>query len=673
MSRHAARRFLAVVLPVLAVAVGVHAALRNVPATSPNQVVEIAPGVYFRHGDLDGHGHCNNGFVVFEKFVLVVDANFPDGAEVCLADIRKVTDKPVRFVFDTHHHGDHAYGNPVWIDNGALPVAHRNVVGEMRRYEPARWRQAAASREDVGKLGLDSAVPPVITFPDRMVIDDGTQRVELLHFGTAHTRGDGFAYLPRHRVLFTGDAVVNGPYNYMGDGNTHSWLRVLDALEELDVDVIAPGHGQLAKKSLIEAQRNYILALHAAVEQGIAEGKPVAELRETITLPDSVSRYVGRMFRDQITKVYSEKKGLEMPLELEELGLVSNPSTARPGKGWKPPKKVVVRGPERWREDFELVAPGVKVVFANDHETLLGEMADADAIIGTASNEIIDRGKNLRWVHSYSAGVNQYIGVGDPSMPGIEKLVDSDIVLTNGKRCYGPEIADQAIGSILAFSRWLKSSIEGKHDLRGGASHGDARRPAWRAVDPGDREEMALRGREMLVVGVGGIGSEVALRAAACGMRVTGIDPAVQSPPPGVTRLRKPAALLEELPRADVVVIACPWTRQTHGLFGKRHFEAMRPGAILVNVARGPIVQRQALIEALRSGKLLGAALDVTDPEPLPDDDPLWKIPNVIITPHNAGQSEGTARRRFLLARENLRRFAAGEAMLNVVDKRRGY
>ena len=204
---------------------------------------ELAPGVYFREGELEHQGHCNNGIVVFDEFVVVIDANFPSGAEACLADIRKVTDKPVRLVFDTHHHGDHAYGNPVWVANGALTVAHENVVQEMDRYEPLRWREKAAERKDVDGLGLRSAQPPIVTYPDRLVIDDGTQRLELLHFGTAHTRGDGFAYLPRHRIVFTGDAVVNGPYNYMGDGDTHSWIGVIEALEKLRVETVAPGHG----------------------------------------------------------------------------------------------------------------------------------------------------------------------------------------------------------------------------------------------------------------------------------------------------------------------------------------------------------------------------------------------------------------------------------------------
>ena len=244
-------------LALLALGVGVGAALvRKIPTTSPDQVVKVAPGVYFRQGDLKGKSHCNNGFVIFKDFIVVIDANFPSGAEACLADIRKVSKKPVRLVFDTHHHGDHAYGNPVWTASGAIPVTHENVLKELERYEPQRWQEASEEREDVRKLGLSSPQPPVLTYPDRMVIDDGTQRIELLHFGTAHTRGDDFVYLPQHRAVFTGDAVVNGPHNYMGDGDTHSWIKVISELEKLDVEMVLPGHALPATPTFSSSRRH---------------------------------------------------------------------------------------------------------------------------------------------------------------------------------------------------------------------------------------------------------------------------------------------------------------------------------------------------------------------------------------------------------------------------------
>lgn len=283
-------------------------------AGSPDQVAEshrltrIAPGIWFREGDLEGHGHCNNGFVIFDDFVLVIDANFPDGAEECLADIRKTTDVPVRFVFDTHHHGDHAYGNPVWAREGAVPVAHAKVAEEMERYEPGRWQET--DRPDVKALEREGPMPPTLRFLDRLVADDGSRRVEFLHFGTAHTRGDGFAWLPKEKVLFTGDAVVNGPYNYMGDGDTGSWLDVLDALDALHPETVAPGHGPIADGKLIERQRAYIAFLRDAVAKGIRDGKTLDEIRSSVEVPEDLRLYVGPMLPDQIAKIHSE---LERP------------------------------------------------------------------------------------------------------------------------------------------------------------------------------------------------------------------------------------------------------------------------------------------------------------------------------------------------------------------------
>src|SRR5215470_605058 len=216
------------------------AALVSLPVRTPaqvNQVQKIAPNVYFHEGDLKGHGHCNNGWIIFEDYVLVVDANFPSGAQEIMPKIKAITDKPIRFAFDTHHHGDHAYGNQVWVDNGAVPVAHTGVIDEMKKYEtgyyggkPGRWEDTAKSRPDVAATKLK---PPTLLYNKDMIFDDGKHRVELLHFGVAHTHGDGFAWLPKEKILFTGDACVNGPYNYMGDGDSEQWINTLAAAKKL--------------------------------------------------------------------------------------------------------------------------------------------------------------------------------------------------------------------------------------------------------------------------------------------------------------------------------------------------------------------------------------------------------------------------------------------------------
>ncbi|MGH9660772.1 MAG: MBL fold metallo-hydrolase, partial [Bryobacteraceae bacterium] len=154
----------------------------------PDEVTRIAPGVWFREGDLQKHGHCNNIIIEMQDYLIVVDANYPSGARLALADAKKVSPKPVKYVFDTHHHGDHAYGNPVFTQAGATTLAHIGVVQEMKRYEPKRWLGDAEKRADVRELNLPTAEPPKQTF-DRspFVLEDSSRRVEFHFFGWAHT------------------------------------------------------------------------------------------------------------------------------------------------------------------------------------------------------------------------------------------------------------------------------------------------------------------------------------------------------------------------------------------------------------------------------------------------------------------------------------------------------
>jgi glyoxylase-like metal-dependent hydrolase (beta-lactamase superfamily II) len=273
---------------------------------------ELAPGVYFHQGNLD-KGHCNQGWVVFKNFVLVIDGNFPEGAEEVVAKIRSMTDKPIRFAFDTHHHGDHMYGNKVWVDAGAVPVAHEGVVEEASKYEPGRWEEAAKERKDVRESEL---VLPVIRYPDRMVFDDGTMRVELLHFGVGHTHGDGWAWLPRERVLFSGDACVNGPYNFVADGDVQDWIATLAKARKLDPRTVGPGHGPLADGAVLADQQAYFEELSRLVAATKSQVRTAAEvevlvpaLREEIMKKASIARYVGEGFAAQVEKVWVEMGG----------------------------------------------------------------------------------------------------------------------------------------------------------------------------------------------------------------------------------------------------------------------------------------------------------------------------------------------------------------------------
>ena len=292
-------------------------------ASQINTVKELAPGVYFHEGDLRAKGHCNNGWVVFDDYVLVLDANFPSGAQEVLAKIKAQTSKPIRFAFDTHHHGDHAYGNQIWVDNGAVPVAHENVVAEMRKYEtglfggkPGRWETEAKQREDLRATRLKA---PSLLYADLMIFDDGTHRVELRYFGVGHTHGDGFAWLPKEKILFTGDAAVNGPFNYMGDGDSAAWIDTLARVQKLGAAVVAPGHGPSGDAGVLEAQRQYFVALRAEVAKRKV-WRPTA-CRPTCppcARPFSsgtprTSTRSGNGFQSQVAQVFKEMTGKEFP------------------------------------------------------------------------------------------------------------------------------------------------------------------------------------------------------------------------------------------------------------------------------------------------------------------------------------------------------------------------
>ena len=256
----------------------------------------------------------------------------------------------------------------------------------------------------------------------------------------------------------------------------------------------------------------------------------------------------------------------------------------------------------------------------------------------------------LRWVQSYSAGVEGFLGV--------PELRDSDVVLTNAKIIQGPEIADHALGLLLNFTRNLKAF--------------NARMPeGWNT----ERElpMIELSGKTALVIGLGGIGTQIAQRAAAFGMTVIATDPKDIPMHRDVAYVGKPDELEDLLPRADVVFSAVPHTPATEGMIGAREFELMKEGVYLVNISRGKIVDTDALVSALRSGKVRAAGLDVTDPEPLPSDHALWTMSNVTITPHVATVSDRIAERRMQLLRENIARFATGRPLRNVVDKQVRY
>jgi glyoxylase-like metal-dependent hydrolase (beta-lactamase superfamily II) len=271
----------------------------------PDQIKLVVPGVWFREGDIEGQGHCNNVIIEMKDYLIIVDANFPSGARLTMQAAKRISEKPVKYVFDTHHHGDHLYGNSVWTQEGATTLAYVGVAEELNRYEPARWQAAAKSRPDVRDLKRDGPEPPRQTFDKSpFVLKDSTREVRFYFFGWAHTRGDGFVYLPRERVLCTGDAVVNGPFNSTMDANIGNWPSVIHAAQRLDVQYVLPGHGDTAGKELLEGQAQFMTQLHKAVDAAVKQGKKIEEVK--VTLPDNVKNWVGRGLPDQVKDTYRE-------------------------------------------------------------------------------------------------------------------------------------------------------------------------------------------------------------------------------------------------------------------------------------------------------------------------------------------------------------------------------
>jgi phosphoglycerate dehydrogenase-like enzyme len=277
------------------------------------------------------------------------------------------------------------------------------------------------------------------------------------------------------------------------------------------------------------------------------------------------------------------------------------------------------------------------------------DRVDAVFAWGGGRRELLDlvpRAPRLRWIQSSSAGVE------DLASPA---LIEHDVILTNAAGVFEAALAESVLGFLLAFSGRILE------DAR-------ARPGAW-SQDPIRR----LGGTLALVVGAGSIGTETGRLLRSAGLRVRGI---ARTPRPAnrvFEAIAGPDSLGEELAGADHVVNVLPITPATTGFFGASAFEAMRPGAIFVNIGRGATVDEPALVRALEEGRIGGAALDVFEREPLPADSPLWRMHNVLVSPHRAGDHEGWERDVVSVFMDNLRRFVAGEPLRNVVDVQLGY
>ncbi len=337
---------------------------------------------------------------------------------------------------------------------------------------------------------------------------------------------------------------------------------------------------------------------------------------------------------------------------IQQTGIDAADVAMRELPGWRKPEKIVTRDIGITAGEFQELMPGVEVIIARSDSQLLANAKDADAIVGSCSERVVAAAGKAIWVQIFSAGAERCLAV--------DKVANGSVVLTNMQKMSSPAIAEHLIAMTLSLARRIPLFAKTMHSGE------------WRRMDEITNSMQSIAGKTMLVVGLGGIGTEVARRAAALDMRVIGTRRSSREGPEFVDYVGLSDELLELAAEADFIANTLPLTAETTGLLDEKFFNAAKRGAILLNVGRGRTVVTDDLVAALESGQIGGAGLDVTDPEPLPADHPLWQMDNVLITPHVAGRG-GDRVRHGILLKENLRRFAAGEALLNVVDPELGY
>ena len=359
---------------------------------------------------------------------------------------------------------------------------------------------------------------------------------------------------------------------------------------------------------------------------------------------------------------HSESASPAAQMLIEELGLTESTKPIAEHLGWNPKRVVVMLIPAlvSTSDDFEAqlqhAAGNVELVFDRSGSFVPSQklLDGTDGVIGFCTAPMLKNADvTLRWVHNYSVGMEYCTGGSNEQL--------EEVVFTNNKRLSGPAIAEHTIAMLMALTHNLpayqraQEEEKWERELASGVTFGE------------------LKGKTLLVVGLGGIGTEIAWRAHGLGMRVIAIRRSSHQGPDYVDYVGLTDELHNMAGKADVIANALPLTAETTGVFDKVFFDAVKPGAIFLSVGRGKNTITNDLIAALESGKLFGAGLDVTDPEPLPAGNPLWHLPNVIITPHVSATGADANQRQTVIAVENLRRYVAGERMLNVVDMSRGY
>jgi len=314
---------------------------------------------------------------------------------------------------------------------------------------------------------------------------------------------------------------------------------------------------------------------------------------------------------------------------------------------WRPPAWFV----EKLRAEF----PDTEVLYSAQKRDDAQALNGADVLIGwSLEPEQFRAAGNLRWIYSITAAVDQFL---------YPELVSSKIAISNAGSVHGPVVAEHAIAVLLALAKRLPSAVR----------YQDRRKWAMEAIWSEQPRPREVRGATLVVIGLGSIGAEVAQMAAALKMHVIGVREHPERGAAGAHEVMGYESLDSAIGRADFAVLAAPLTSRTRHLIDARRLQLFKPGAFLINVSRGALVDEAALVKALRDRRIAGAALDVFEEEPLSRWSPLWKMPQTLITPHTAFLTENVWQRHYEVFTANLKRYLAGQALEDVVDLKRGY
>ena len=499
-----------------------------------------------------------------------------------------------------------------FFKEGATVVAQANCARLMREFGPAEFEEAGkgpTGRKDVASSFLKT---PGIVFDDRLVLDDGKQRVEFLFMGHAHTAGDAVAWLPKHGILCTGDACVNGAYNFMGHSDSGSWVKALEKMADLKPKMVCPGHGPVAGADLIQKQKRYFVDLRDEVGKGIKQAKDLKSLQESIKFP-WYEQWTGVPVKpDNIEHVYKELTGMVVPHDLlRDLSYVSgNYTPEKPKTGWVAPKRVILSSgfmPARIAE-LKAIAPDIEFVAVPTLEEAGKAIMNADAVLGFADSSLLQAGNKLRWIQ---------LG---PDLPKdfLANAKTKGVQVTSLDRAALPAEADQALRNLL----WV-------------AQQGNAD---------------GLQGKNVAIYAPAALAKIVSNRVQNFGAK-TSINE--MSPTMGGG--------------TDVMVVYLNNTKQANTL-ASIPWAGLKQGGSLIIMGDATGLNAEAITSVIKSAKAQLVAVDlkgIQNPEAIAKQTDAGKVH--VVEKSNNGSTSVTER-KWKLLRENVRRFSTGEPLLAIID-----